>query len=155
MDHMALALQQPVDRLERALLDAEAAGHGVKLATWHHFADGLVARTIFIPAGTALTGAKHKAESLNIACGDISVTTALGVRRVVGYAVLPSLPGAKRAGIAHTDTYWTTVHLNPGNERDIDKLEDALVFGSEDLQRRRLPAIAGEQRERLEEGEAA
>lgn len=155
MDYLALALQQPVEKLERALLDAEAAGHGVKLDTWHHFADGLVARTIFIPAGTVLTGAMHRAESLNIASGDISVTTEHGVRRIVGYSVLPSLPGAKRAGIAHADTYWTTVHLNPGNERDIDKLEDALVFGAENLQRRRLPAIEGEQRVRLDEGEAA
>jgi hypothetical protein len=152
---MALALQHPVDKLERALLDAEAAGHGVELETWHHFADGLVARTIFIPAGTVLTGAMHKAEALNIAAGDISVTTAHGVRRITGYAVLPSLADSKRAGIAHADTYWTTVHVNPGNERDIAKLEDALVHGAEGLQRRRLPAIAEEQRVRIDEGKTA
>ena len=53
-----------------------------------------MARTIFIPAGTILTGAEHKAEHLNIACGDITVSTEASTQRITGYAVLPSLPGA-------------------------------------------------------------
>ena len=146
MDFLAVPSAAPsreqIDRLEAGLLEAEAQGHGVLLNTWHHFADGLVARTILIPCGACLTGAAHKAEHLNICHGDIDVWTEGGMRRITGYAVLPSLPGAKRVGLAHADTYWTTVHLNPGNERDIDKLEDALVFDAHLLQRRRLPALA-------------
>ena len=124
--------------LERTLLAGEAQGHGVELDTWHHFADGLVARTILIPAGTVLTGAAHKAEHLNIAHGDITVWTEAGMRRLTGYHVLPSLPGAKRAGLAHADTWWTTVHINPGNEHDIEALEDALLEDAHMLQSRRL-----------------
>lgn len=127
-----------VERLEAVLLQAEAEGAGVELQTWHHFAEGLVARTILIPAGTVLTGASHKAEHLNVCHGDIEVTTDEGVRRLTGYHVLPALAGAKRAGLAYADTYWTTVHLNPGNERDIAALEDALVDDSHKLQRRRM-----------------
>ena len=104
----------------------------------HHFADGLVARTIMIPAGTVLTGAAHKAEHLNIAAGDITVVAGGVDRRLAGYHVIPSLPGTKRAGFAHANTWWTTIHLNPGNERDIEALEDALVEESNLLQRRRL-----------------
>lgn len=127
-----------VERLQAVLLQAEAGGAGVELETWHHFADGLVARTILIRAGTVLTGAAHKAEHLNICHGDIEVTTDEGVRRLTGYHVIPSLAGAKRAGLAYADTYWTTVHLNPGNERDLEALEDALVEEPHLLQRRRL-----------------
>jgi len=133
--------REQIERLEGELLRAEAQGAGVVLDTWHHFADGLVARTILIPAGTCLTGAAHKAEHLNVCCGDITVWTEDGMKRITGYAVLPSLPGAKRVGLAHADTMWTTVHLNPGNEQDIDKLEDALVEDAEQLQRRRLALI--------------
>jgi hypothetical protein len=129
---------EQIERLNGALLHLEGQGHGVVLETWHHFADGLVARTILIPAGTCLTGAPHKAEHLNVCFGDITVWTEAGMRRLTGYHVLPSMPGAQRVGMAHADTRWTTVHLNPANERDIDKLEDALVFGADLLQRRRL-----------------
>jgi hypothetical protein len=142
MDALAVLPQTPtreqIERLEGVLLTAEAVGFGVELDTWHHFADGLVARTILIPAGACLTGAVHKTEHLNIACGDITVWTEAGMRRLTGYHVITSLPGAKRVGLAHADTYWTTVHLNPANESDIAKLEDALVEDSHKLQNRRL-----------------
>lgn len=145
MQGLAAIAQPPgraqVERLEAVLLQAEAGGAGVELETWHHFADGLVARTILIPAGTVLTGAAHKAEHLNICHGDIEVTTESGVRRLTGYHVIPALAGAKRAGMAYADTYWTTVHLNPGNEQDLEALEDALVEDSNMLQRRRQLAL--------------
>lgn len=134
--------REQIQRLEGSLLQAEAAGAGVAIDTWHHFADGLVARTILIPAGTVLTGASHKAEHLNIAHGDITVWTEAGMRRLTGHHVLPSLPGAKRVGYAHAATWWTTVHLNPTNERDTDTLADALVEDPHLLQSRRLALSA-------------
>lgn len=130
-----------IERVHSELRALEQAGHGVEVKTWHEFADGLVARTILIRAGTALIGAEHKSEHLNICCGDIEVLTNDGPRRLTGYHVLSSLPGTKRAGYAHVDTYWTTVHLNPGNERDIAKLEDALIVDPDQLQSRRLALV--------------
>jgi hypothetical protein len=142
MDAMAVLPVQPtreqIERLEAGLLDLEAAGHGVVLDTWHHFAEGLVARTIMIRAGTCLTGAAHREEHLNICHGDITVWTEAGMRRLTGHHVLPSMPGAKRVGLAHVDTYWTTVHLNPDNGRNIDAIEDRLTHESGRLQGRRL-----------------
>jgi hypothetical protein len=132
--------REQIDRLEQHMLDAEVE-HGVAIETWHSFADGLVARTIFIPAGVTLTGAPHKAEHLNVCHGDIDVWTEQGMRRLTGFNVIPSLPGAKRVGHAHADTWWTTVHLNPSNERDIAALEDALVDDAQQLQRRRQPSL--------------
>jgi hypothetical protein len=151
----AMPTREQIERLEGDLIAAEAAGGmrledgtelvPLELDAWHHFADGLVSRTILIPTGAALTGAEHRAEHLNICCGDISVWTEHGMKRLTGYHVIPSLPHAKRVGYAHADTYWTTVHLNPGNERDIEKLEDALVVSGQ-LQSRRLmlPTVAKE-----------
>ena len=126
-----------IDRLESHLLNAEAQGYGVEMETWHHFADGLVARTVFIPAGTVLTGAVHKEEHMNVCFGDIEVWTEQGMKRLTGYNVIPSLPGTKRVGRTFGDTWWTTVHLNPQNERDIAKLEDALIEDPSGLQSRR------------------
>ena len=108
---------------------------------WHHFAPGLYARQMFIPAGTVLTGAVHKTEHLCIVSGDIDVTTDEGVRRITALQlVIKSAPGAKRAGFAHRDTYWTTVHAT--DETDLDKLvveltestNQQLLGGSENVQ---------------------
>lgn len=130
--------RERIERLEGLLLQVEQRGGGVPIETWHHFADGLAARTIRIPAGTVLTGAAHRTEHLNIAAGDITVWTEAGMKRLTGYTVLPSSPGAKRAGFAHADTWWTTIHVNPTNERDPAALEDLLVEHPESLQSRRL-----------------
>ena len=135
---IASKAREQIERIEDALLTLPQ----VALETWHHFADGLVARTIMIPADTVLTGAAHKAEHLNICYGDIEVMTDAGMQRLTGYHVIPSLPGTKRIGRTHADTLWTTVHLNPGNERDIAALEDALVEDAHRLQSRRLLPVA-------------
>ena len=138
---MSAVPAQTLGRLKAEMLQLEQAGHSVQIDAWHTFADGLVARTIFIPAGTALMGVAHKVEHLNICFGDIEVLTNEGPKHLVGYHVIPSLPGTERAGFTHEDTWWTTVHLNPGNERDIAKLEDALVFDPNQLQARRMALV--------------
>ena len=119
---------------------AAAGSDGVVvLETWHEFSPGLVARTIFIPAGTVLTGATHREGCMAICFGDIEVgSPGCPLVRLTGYNVLSSAAGIKRIGRTFADTWFTTVHLNPGNETDIDKLEDALVVESARLQRRRL-----------------
>lgn len=86
-----------------------------------HFAPGIAAREMFIPAGTILTGAVHKTEHLNIiSAGRILVTTDEGPREIVAPHTMTSLPGTKRAGVAMEDTVWTTIHAT--DERDPDKL---------------------------------
>lgn len=98
----------------------------VEIITTHHFANGLYAREIFIPAGTLLTGKVHKTEHFNIvSLGDITVWTEHGMRRVQAPFSMVSKPGTKRVGYAHTDTVWTTIHAT--NETDLDKLEAELI----------------------------
>lgn len=96
---------------------------------WHHFAPGLYARQMFIPAGTVLTGAVHKTEHLCIVSGDIDVTTGEGMKHIRSLQeIIVSKPGAKRAGFTREDTLWTTVHAT--SETDLDKLVEELVEGT-------------------------
>lgn len=116
--------------LERALL----ACPQVDLRTEHALSGGVYARTIHIPAGTALTGATHKKDHINVVQGDITVTTDTGPVRLTGYHVLPTAAGSKRAGFAHADTTWTT--LCATELTDIEEIEDELVEESARLQTR-------------------
>lgn len=107
----------------------------VDLATSHLVHGGLSARTIFIPAGTVLTGALTNLANLCVVCGDITVTTDDGPQRLTGFHVLPAAPGAKRAGVAHADTWWTTIHRT--DLTDIAAIEDEMTGESERLATRR------------------
>jgi len=94
----------------------------------HHFADGLYAREITIPAGTILTGKVHSTEHLNIVSkGRIAVWTEDGMKIVAAPCMLVSRPGTKRVGFALEDTVWTTIHANPQNLTDLAALELALI----------------------------
>lgn len=109
-----------------ALEDQVSQMPQVDCPVWNHFSPGLYARKMLIPKGTVLTGAIHKTEHLCIISGDITVTTDDGVKRITdAHAILSSKPGAKRAGFAHEDTYWTTVHAT--DETDLEKLVEELT----------------------------
>lgn len=92
----------------------------------HHFASGIYARELRIPAGTLLTGKVHKTEHLNIlSAGEITVWTEDGMKRLRAPFTMVSRPGTKRVGFAHTDVVWTTIHGT--HERDLDRLEAELI----------------------------
>lgn len=107
----------------------------LKLHTEHRFAPGVYARTLYIPKGTLLTGKVHKHEHFNIVlAGTIEVLTEDGYRRVGAGSFFKSPVAVKRAGYAHEDTIWTTIHANPTDERDPAKLEEMLTVSAyEDL----------------------
>lgn len=107
----------------------------VDLRTGHVIHGGMCARTIFIPAGTVLTGALTNIANLCILSGDITVTTDEGPKRLTGFHVIPANAGFKRAGVAHADTYWTTVW--PTALTDICAIEDEMTNESSSLQTRR------------------
>jgi hypothetical protein len=134
----ATPTREQIERLEAHLLQAAKVIGETVIPTWHSWADGLVARTIRIDAGCLLTGGLHRSEHLNVCAGDITVWTEGGMRRLTGYHVLPSQAGAKRVGMAHATTYWTSIHLNPDNVRDVAALEAMLIDDASALQSRRL-----------------
>jgi len=62
------------------------------------------------------------------------VMTEDGYRKVSAPAFFKSPVAVKRALYAHEDTIWTTIHANPTEERDPDKLYEMLTVARyEDL----------------------
>jgi hypothetical protein len=121
----APTLREKVMRLEDMLRQLPALPEDVH----HHFAPGVYMRELRIPKGAVLTGKIHRTAHLNIlAKGDISVLTEHGVKRLVAPCVIQSSAGIKRAGYAHEDTVWITVH--PTTETNLDKLEAELIAPS-------------------------
>lgn len=103
----------------------------VDVQTTHLIHGGMYARTIFVPAGCVLTGTKTNVENVCIVSGDITVTTDAGLKRMIGYSIIPANAGFKRAGFAHSDTYWTT--LIPTSLTDITAIEDFMTDESDML----------------------
>jgi hypothetical protein len=119
-----LSRRAGIHRLEEALGRLPQ----VELKVEHHFTDGVYMRTMFIPAGVALVGHIHRHPCLSIVqSGEIWVASERGLVHLVGPVTLHSPAGTKRAGWALKDTLFTTVHANPTNERDVDRLEDFLI----------------------------
>jgi hypothetical protein len=123
--------REKVIAFEQALAaHADAAGTRLDAddLTRHWFAPGMYCRELKIPAGACLTGKIHRHAHINIISqGDISVLTEHGIKRFIAPCVLISSVGIKRVGFAHTDTTWITVHANPTDETDMEKLEARFI----------------------------
>lgn len=133
--------REKIERLEEIILQTPQ----VDLRTEHALAGGAYARTIYIPAGTVLTGASHKKDHINIMQGDISVSTDDGMKRLTGQHILTTKAGHKRVGYAHADTTWTTVCQTALT--DYAEIEAELVEEPEKLQTRQQQLA----RERMKE----
>ena len=123
---------EDVRRLEAFILTLPQ----IDLQTKHIVYGKVSARYGLIPAGCALTGALTKIDNICVLIGDITVTTEDGVRRLTGFHVLPAKAGAKRAGIAHEDTWWVTLHHT--ELTDISAIEDEMTDESAMLLTRQL-----------------
>jgi quercetin dioxygenase-like cupin family protein len=117
-------MRAKVDRLEHALMAVPPVDCPVR----HHFAPGLYAREMSIPAGTVVTGAVHKTENLIVvSMGRLRIVTEDGTRDVAAGDTLTCKPGMKNAFVALEDSRWTNFFPNPTNEKDPDKLVEVLT----------------------------
>jgi hypothetical protein len=106
----------------------------VELPLTHDFINGIYARSMFIPAGTVLTGAVHAFDCFSVMrYGDLIIYTEDGMREVHAGDMIPSGAGIKRAGYAITDTLITGFMANPTNETDLDKLWEMYTSPNETL----------------------
>lgn len=115
------SMRERVERLESILQQAPQ----VECPVRHHFAPGVYAREMTIPAGTVATGAVHKTEHLSIVVGHCLLTTDAGPMEVCGHHTFVSKPGAKRALQAITTTVMTTIH--PTTTTDLEALVEELT----------------------------
>ncbi len=115
--------------LEEAIKQVDGAMIGNAFPLKHTFADGIYVREITIPAGIIMTGKIHKHDHPNFLLkGSVTVITEEGGEQLlVAPCSMISPKHTKRALYTHTECVWTTIHLNPSNITDIDKLEKQIV----------------------------
>ena len=98
----------------------------VELPIEHYQIKGVYARSMFIPAGTLLTGKIHNFESIAIlAKGTIRITNGTESYVISEGHIMVDQPGVKRLGYAETDVVFITVHRTDNIE--IEAIEDELV----------------------------
>lgn len=122
----AASMRKKILAIEAVML--QMTGHTTELPVVHHFTPGIYMRELRIPRGTVLTGKIHRTEHLNILSqGEITVWTEDGMKHLGASTVIKSQPGMKRVGYAHSDCVWITVHHNPTEEKDPEKLVEMLT----------------------------
>jgi hypothetical protein len=129
-----LISKSQIFELENAIL-ASPEQVDLESLTEHYFAPGIYLRSLFIPAGTVLTGKIHRYETMNILVfGTIRVvnTSDGEMREVTGPRVFNSPAGTKKAGYAVTDCLFMNVH--PTESQDLKEIEAEMIAPSfEDL----------------------
>lgn len=113
-----------IARLEKAMLHLPQ----VEPELTHEFADKVYVRTIAMPAGHIVIGHEHKTEHFNIVHrGKCLVNMDGELQQIEGPCMFVSGPGVRKVLWIQEDTLWSTFHVNPDDERDIEKLEARYV----------------------------
>ncbi len=111
-----------------------------ELEVKHHFAPGVYAREVLLPAGSVVVGKTHKTEHLNIISqGHCTVHSMGEIIEIHGPYTFVSKAGAKKAVYSHTDVVWTNIHLT--DKTDVDEIEKEVID--------EMAEIEFEQRKRL------
>ena len=111
-------------RMERAMRQHPGRMDNDFYPMKHTFAHGLYIRQIKVPAGHLVLTYIHKqSHPAFLMQGDVTVIQEEGHKRIQAPKEFITDAGTQRMCFCHTDTVWTTVHLNLNNERDIDKIE--------------------------------
>lgn len=129
---------KPVARSDVVAFENEIKRHPQHLTAkdftvYHHFAPDIYMRELHVPAGMITTGKIHKYPCLNILAKGKRATLLNGhMETVTAPHVHLSPAGMKRASMTFEDAVWITVHPNPGNCTDVDKLVTSLVCETEE-----------------------
>jgi len=108
------ALEQELKQLPQAPMPVE-----------HDFIPGVYARTMYLLAGTCLTGEIHRMESFFLMRSGILAVTVDGGQKLLGPGeMLKSTPGSKRAGLAFTDCVLTEFMHNLEGLTDPDEIKN-------------------------------
>ncbi len=121
-----LEIRVQLELLESSLNSEIASGNmeAMDFPLKHTFTEGIYAREIFLPTHSLVVGKIHKHEHLNfISSGSVLVLTKEGLKELHAPCTMVSPAGVKRAVFALEDTVWTTIHANPTNETDLEKIE--------------------------------
>lgn len=122
-----MRFRQMITALEDKLKTLPGAMIGDCFPLKHSFAEGVYIRELIIPKGMFCVGKLHKDSYVNCFLkGDMTILTEEGLKRIKGPCAIVSPAGTKRFGYSHAEVVWVTVHPNPTNTMDIEKLESAI-----------------------------
>lgn len=110
----------------------------------HHFAPGVYAREMFLPAGHTIVGKIHKHAHLNIVSkGSVILSTEEGSKELKAPCVFTSYAGTKRAVYIKEDAIWITIHVT--DKTDLKEIEAELIAASfDDLFDKKIKENIGE-----------
>jgi hypothetical protein len=112
----------------------------VDIPVQHDLHGGLLARTIFVSAGTAAMGCVHAVDSLTIIQGHLYLRSATGIEEVRGFGVFPCAANQWRAIYAVEDSIITTVLKTDYKSLvDLDKIQKDSVMNYQDIASNNLP----------------
>lgn len=97
----------------------------------HRWAHGLYIRETFMPAGALVVSKIHRYNNPAFIVQGRALVKSETEQHIVQAGdrfITPA--GTKRALYMLEDTVWVTVHPNPDNERDLDKIEARLIAAS-------------------------
>lgn len=98
----------------------------------HRFSPGLYIREITLPEKYVLTTHIHASEHVAIISkGKVTIFSGNEVETVEAPYTTITKIGTKRAIYTHTETVWTTIHVNEDNETNPDKLVERMTFKDE------------------------
>lgn len=106
----------------------------VECPVTHNFAPDIYIREIFMPADTVVIGHKHLTEHFNVILkGKCRVMIGDVVEELTAPCTFVSGAGAQKIVNVLEDCIWQTVHSNPENEKDVNKLSDMYIDKSASL----------------------
>jgi hypothetical protein len=119
MSSLALQGNMPeILALEKIILTLEQ----VECPISHYQIEGVYCRSMFIPAGTVLTGAIHNKENISIlAQGTIRITNGTESKLISAPYIMVDQPGIKRLGVSETDV--TFINVWRTDTTDLDEIE--------------------------------
>jgi hypothetical protein len=105
----------------------------VVMPTKHFLLDGMYARQILIPTGTAFVGRRHKKfHYFMVLSGGAWITGDEGPINFRAGMIFMFGPGVQRVGVTYEDTIFVTIHRT--DETQLKNIEDDCVeFDSTDL----------------------
>lgn len=85
-------------------------------------------REIEMPAGTFIIGAEHRTEHFNVVLSGRAFVMMDGIiEEVSAPKTFVSSPGVRKVLYIVETMRWQTIHANPDNEADIERLEERIA----------------------------
>lgn len=127
-------LADQIEAVERSLMQAVVRGELTELEcpVTHYFQPGVYIRELEMPAGAIVIGNEHRTTHLNICVSGCALVSIGGhIMKLEAPHTFMSEAGVRKVLLIFETMKFITVHANPENETDIEKLEARLIKHSQ------------------------